>query len=118
MKIKLFSFRKILIILFIFWILTNLSEISYLCDNDPSNCPIHDVPLEKIIVPIIYGLPYESEFEEAKIALLEFPFGRDYILGGCLVKWKDKAIISICNSCKKERHKWLSENSYINLNKP
>jgi hypothetical protein len=81
-------------------------------------CPVHEAKMSVEIVPVVYGLPHESEFEEMKEAGNRFPFGRDYVLGGCIrggYKW---ARVFRCATCRRARADWLKEKGFTDINKP
>jgi hypothetical protein len=78
-----------------------------------SKCSLHSLEMNRTEVDISYGKPNESKEREMKIVGTNFPNGRDYISGGCVV-WSGmdvKAIIYLCTSCVEVRNKWLEKNS-------
>ena len=78
-----------------------------------SKCSLHSLEMNRTEVDISYGKPNESKEREMKIVGTNFPNGRNYILGGCVV-WSGmdvKAIIYLCSSCVEIRDKWLEKNS-------
>ena len=78
-----------------------------------SKCSLHSLEMNRTEVDISYGKPNESKEREMKIVGTNFPNGRNYISGGCVV-WSGmdvKAIIYLCPSCVEVRNKWLEKNS-------
>ena len=78
-----------------------------------SKCSLHSLEMNRTEVDISYGKPNESQEREMKIVGTNFPNGRNYISGGCVV-WSGmdvKAIIYLCTSCVEVRNKWLEKNS-------
>ena len=78
-----------------------------------SKCSLHSLEMNRTEVDISYGKPNESKEREMKIVGTNFPNGRNYILGGCVV-WSGmdiKANIYLCPSCVEVRNKWLEKNS-------
>ena len=78
-----------------------------------SKCSLHSLEMNRTEVDISYGKPNESKEREMKIVGTNFPNGRNYISGGCVV-WDGmdiKAIIYLCPSCVEVRNKWLEKNS-------
>ncbi len=78
-----------------------------------SKCSLHSLEMNRTEVDISYGKPNESKEREMKIVGTNFPNGRNYISGGCVV-WSGmdvKAIIYLCSSCVEIRDKWLEKNS-------
>jgi hypothetical protein len=73
----------------------------------PQECPVHRTVLQPAKLRIVYGLPSPEEFKEAEAARKRFPFGRDYVLGGCIVR-PDKTVDGfLCAGCVKARAAWL-----------
>ena len=73
-------------------------------------CPVHHVALQPTKLAIVYGLPSPEEFEESEVAKKRFPFGRNYVLGGCIpVEGKDTVDGFICPECVKARAAWLKK---------
>ena len=78
-----------------------------------SKCSLHSLEMNRTEVDISYSKPNESKEREMKIVGTNFPNGRNYISGGCVV-WSGmdvKAIIYLCTSCVEVRNKWLEKNS-------
>jgi hypothetical protein len=72
-------------------------------------CPVHHVAMTPAKLAIIYGLPSQAEFKEMEVAKKRFPFGRSYVLGGCIVG-KDKTVDGfLCPKCAKARAAWLKK---------
>lgn len=76
----------------------------------PQDCPVHHVALQPTKLAIVYGLPSPEEFKESEVAKKRFPFGRDYVLGGCIpVEGKDTVDGFLCPECVKARAAWLKK---------
>jgi len=56
---------------------------------------------------IVYGLPAQPLMEEMEAARKLFPFGNDYVLGGCVVQPEKKVDGFLCPACVKARAAWL-----------
>ena len=92
--------------------LLNNTTRDYTVGRD-SKCSLHSLEMNRTEVDISYGKPNESKEREMKIVGTNFPNGRNYISGGCVV-WSGmdvKAIIYLCPSCVEVRNKWLEKNS-------
>lgn len=76
-------------------------------DRAAQDCPVHQVVLQPAKLAIVYGLPSPSEFKEAEVAKKRFPFGRDYLLGGCVVGPEQTVDGFLCPECIKARAAWL-----------
>jgi hypothetical protein len=76
----------------------------------PDICPVHGVKMESKTLRIVYGMPSQLEFAEMRIAKTRFPFGRDYVLGGCVVKTPKTTGGFICPNCVQARKAWLEKN--------
>lgn len=75
----------------------------------PKDCPVHHVAMAPTRLSIVYGLPSPAEFKESEVAEKLFPFGRDYVLGGCVVR-PDKTVDGfLCPDCVKARAAWLKK---------
>ncbi|MBU3666466.1 MAG: hypothetical protein FGM15_11415 [Chthoniobacterales bacterium] len=72
-------------------------------------CPVHGVEMKAVQLKLIYGMPSQQEFEEMKAAKTKFPFGRDCVLAGCVVKPEKTVAGFLCAGCVAERDKWLRE---------
>lgn len=83
-----------------------------------STCEKHAIEMQKRVVPIVYGLPRESEFEEMRVKPEAFPNGCTYIIGGCVVGDENKATVYICPRCEETRTEWIKAKGYEGLNKP
>jgi hypothetical protein len=73
-------------------------------------CPVHGVRMESKALRIVYGMPSPREFEEMRIAKTRFPHGRDFVLGGCVVRPAKTVEGFICPKCVLARKVWLEEN--------
>lgn len=74
-------------------------------DNDI--CPVHKIAMQKTELRMVYGMPSPKEFEEMRAAKTRFPYGKDYVLGGCVVKPTKTVEGFLCAECVKARSKWL-----------
>jgi hypothetical protein len=70
-------------------------------------CPIHGVKMEAVARRVVYGMPSQLEFEEMRVAKSQFPFGRDYVLGGCVLKSTKTVEGFLCPRCVEARKAWL-----------
>lgn len=72
-------------------------------------CPVHHITMATTAMHIVYGMPSQTEFKEMEAAKKSFPFGRDYVLGGCIVR-PDKTVDGfLCPECVKARAAWLKK---------
>lgn len=72
-------------------------------------CPVHHIAMTPTRLSIVYGLPSPAELKESEVAKKLFPFGRDYVLGGCVVR-PDKTVDGfLCPECVKARAAWLKK---------
>ena len=55
-------------------------------------------------------MPSKQEFTEMKIAKTRFPFGRDYVLAGCVVRSVKTVDGYVCPKCVAARASWLASN--------
>jgi hypothetical protein len=56
---------------------------------------------------LAYGMPSRAEFEEMKVAKTKFPYGKDYVLAGCVVKPARTVKGYVCPKCVEAREAWL-----------
>jgi hypothetical protein len=75
-------------------------------------CPVHEVKMEAAELRVAYGMPSRLEFEEMRVAKTRFPFGRDYVLGGCVLKPTKTAKGFLCPKCVEARKAWLAEQKH------
>lgn len=73
-------------------------------------CPVHGIKMEKKVLRLVYGMPSPREFEEMRVAKTAFPFGRDYLLAGCVLKPEKTKDGFLCPECVKAREAWLAAN--------
>jgi len=73
----------------------------------PEICPVHKIQMEHKVMRLVYGMPSKAEFEEMRIAKTRFPYGKDYWLGGCVVKPTKTAEGRVCAKCVEARTAWL-----------
>ena len=83
-----------------------------------STCKKHSIEMQQRVVPVVYGLPRQSEFEEMQARLEAFPNGRTYLLGGCIVGDADNATVYVCPKCEEARTEWVKSKGYEELNTP
>ena len=81
-------------------------------------CSLHDAPMRKTKVPVVYGLPRSSDFEEMNHSKTNFPHGRTYLLYGCHIGYHKNAIIYRCRECEAERTQWVKSKGYEEMNRP
>lgn len=74
-------------------------------------CPVHHVKMTATELRIVYGLPSRAEFDEAEVARKQFPYGRDYVLGGCVLGPRKTVDGFLCPDCVKARKAWLEKHS-------
>ena len=80
---------------------------------DSDICPVHGVKMESKVLRVVYGLPSKREFEEMKIAKTRFPFGKDYVLGGCVLKPVHETKGYVCPKCVAARKEWFASKSAL-----
>ena len=75
---------------------------------DPNGiCPVHGVAMKAVRLKLVYGMPSPQEFEEMKAAKTKFPFGRDYVLAGCVIRPEKTVEGFLCAKCVGAREEWL-----------
>lgn len=82
---------------------------------DNGICPVHGIKMERVKLRVVYGMPSEREFEEMRIGPSIFPYGRDYVLAGCVVKSEKSRNGFICTECVKARDVWIALQDRWNL---
>lgn len=79
----------------------------------PSVCGVHQVPMDKRVVPIRYGLmrPGEKDAARERAAKLAFPHATEWLGGGCVIERDSpkQVKIYICPSCEDARRQWDRE---------
>jgi hypothetical protein len=75
---------------------------------DQSICPVHGIKMKSMQLRVIYGMPSKREFEEMRVGKSLFPYGRDYLLAGCVVKPEKFRKGFICSRCVKARNDWIA----------
>jgi hypothetical protein len=63
--------------------------------------------MEHKMLRLVYGMPSRAEFEEMKVAKTSFPYGKDYVFAGCVVKPAKTVKGYICPKCVEARDAWL-----------
>jgi hypothetical protein len=76
--------------------------------RDDGVCPVHGVRMEPMNLRVIYGMPSQKEFLEMRAAKSLFPYGRDYVLGGCVVKSEKSRKGFLCPECVRTRNAWIA----------
>jgi hypothetical protein len=71
-------------------------------------CPVHGIAMQPVKLRVVYGMPSRREFEEMRAGRLLFPHGRDYILGGCVVRQVKTVQGFLCPECVNARKAWLA----------
>jgi hypothetical protein len=71
-------------------------------------CPVHGVKMKSTKLRVVYGMPSKQEFEEMRIGKSLFPYGRDYVLAGCVVRPEKFRKGFICPECVKARNRWIA----------
>ena len=86
--------------------------IGQLLAAPPSDeCPVHHIKMTATALRVVYGMPSRAEFQDAKVAKARFPFGRDYVLGGCIVRPEKTRDGFVCPECVKARAAWLKQHA-------
>jgi hypothetical protein len=80
--------------------------------RDDGVCPVHGVRMEPINLRVIYGMPSQKEFLEMRAGKSLFPYGRDYVLGGCVVKPEKFRKGFLCPECVKARNAWIASQKH------
>jgi hypothetical protein len=76
--------------------------------QDDGICPVHGIKMERVELRVVCGMPSELEFEEMRVGKSIFPYGRDYVLAGCVVKSEKSREGFICPECVKARGAWIA----------
>jgi hypothetical protein len=93
--------RTVLAMLVVLWALPIAAA------PDSGTCNIHNIKTQPARMRIVYGLPSSAELKEAEAARDRFPFGRDYVRGGCIVQPAKTVDGILCPDCVQARAKWL-----------
>jgi hypothetical protein len=72
-------------------------------------CPVHHIKMTATALPIGYGMPPIDEFDDADVAVELFPFGRNYVRGGCVKEQKKTEDGFLCPECVTARAAWLKK---------
>ena len=73
-----------------------------------STCELHGVELYAAQVRVVYGLPTPDDFAYLQASRESFPYGKLFVLGGCItsdVKQRDSLI---CRECRAAEEEWRS----------
>ena len=85
---------------------------------DKGICPVHGIKMKSANLRVVYGMPSQREFEEMRVGKSLFPYGRDYLLAGCVVKPEKSRRGFICSECVKARQAWItSKNRWNEISK-
>jgi len=84
---------------------TSVSESTSL---DNGICPVHGTKMKRVKLRVVYGMPSKREFEEMRVGKSLFPYGRDYVLAGCVMKPEKFRKGFICPQCVKARDTWIT----------
>lgn len=83
-----------------------------------SRCEVHEVQMNRTVVPIYYGLPAIPLDEAYRHALAEatksaFPHAQEFVGGGCIKRLgaQRSASIYVCDRCCLAKQDWLSHHS-------
>lgn len=90
---------------------------NHITGEEPRECPVHHVELEKILVPVRYGRinSMSDEYFEAEKA--QFPYAQTWVYGGgCVIGIKEillprpkEGVVMACPVCNKEKEFFLME---------
>ncbi len=70
-------------------------------------CPVHKIKMQAVALKLVYGMPSPEEFADMRVAKEKFPYGRDYVLAGCVVKPQKTVDGFLCPQCVGARETWL-----------
>ncbi len=90
-------------------VLTSLAQAAD--TSDASFCPVHGVKMQRVKLKILYGMPVPREFEEMRVAERLFPYGKESILAGCVVRGEKTRPGFLCPLCVQARNAWLKQQS-------
>jgi hypothetical protein len=76
--------------------------------QDSGICPVHGIKMKPIKLRMVYGMPSQREFEEMRAGKSLFPYGRDYVLAGCVVKSEKFREGFLCPKCVEARNAWMA----------
>jgi len=99
---------SILLVLGFFSLSVMLASAGESTSPDHGICPVHGIKMECVKLRVVYGMPSKREFEEMRIGKSNFPYGRDYVLAGCVVKSEKTRQGFICPECVKARDAWIA----------
>lgn len=78
--------------------------------NDSTRvCPVHNVQLRKELVNTNYGLPVPEIIMAYDVKKDLFPYAKEPVLGGCIVRKQKHYKIWVCHECTKARKAWLKK---------
>ena len=78
--------------------------------NDSTKiCPVHNIQLRKELVNTQYGLPAPEIIQANDVKKDLFPYAKEPVLGGCIVREQQYYKIWVCHECTKARNAWLKE---------
>ena len=73
-------------------------------------CPVHHIKMTATALPIRYGMMAFDEFDRRyEVAAELFPFGENYVLGGCEKRQEKTEDGFLCPECVTARAAWLKK---------
>lgn len=76
-------------------------------DGSSDLCELHRLKMDKVIVPIVWGLPSNKIQRQWSFAAALFPHGATRIYGGCIPGSAEWARVFRCPDCYAVRQQWL-----------
>jgi hypothetical protein len=92
---------------FVFACVALAGALAVAASPDPEICPVHEIKMEHKELRLVYGMPSKAEFEEMRVAKTQFPYGKDYLLAGCVVRPAKTVKGHVCPKCVEAREAWL-----------
>jgi hypothetical protein len=81
-------------------------------------CEVHQVKLQKDVVPISYGLMSSPDFQYLNAQKNLFPHSRQKFNGGCVIDEYRYAEVLYCEQCRKAEKQWRPEPQIPQTNTP
>lgn len=95
------------------WTLTGCSGIQGAGKGADKVCTVHQVPLQKTKVPIAYGMPMWSDYDQKvrEESSRSFPHSAVHVEGGCIVEKNapKQAAIWQCPKCVQAKAEWVKQ---------
>lgn len=116
-EMMLFRIAKMkwLVVLAMFYAVCVIGAVSQAtAGQDQSVCPVHSTKMKPVKLRMVYGMPSQREFAEMRAGKSLFPYGRDYVLAGCVVKSEKSRDGFICPQCVKARSAWIASRGNVN----